>query len=89
MQVIPWMRCSNWRAILPPFSGRKNLIWFSGSFPITIEPKNDGYRNPGRNVQDFGDGIRKASDLLTAARVAVYPIDARGIMTASTVDVSL
>ncbi len=72
---------------LAAIPGRKNLIWFSGSFPITIDPENDGYRNPGRNVQDFGDEIRRASDLLTAARVAVYPIDARGIMTPSTVDV--
>ncbi len=66
--------------------GRKNLIWFSGSFPITIDPE-DTARSPFRNVADFGDQIKKTTALLTAARVAVYPIDARGLMGQSTVDV--
>jgi VWFA-related protein len=65
--------------------GRKNLIWFSGSFPITIDPE-DTARSPFRNVQDYGDLIRKTTALLAAARVAVYPIDARGLMGQTTVD---
>lgn len=65
--------------------GRKNLIWFSGSFPITIDPE-DTARSPFRNVQDYGDLIRKTTALLTAARVAVYPVDARGLMGQTTVD---
>jgi VWFA-related protein len=70
---------------LTAIPGRKNLIWFSGSFPITIDP-DDTLHNPFRNVQSYGDEIRKTSALLTAARVAVYPVDARGMMTSSTVD---
>jgi VWFA-related protein len=66
--------------------GRKNLIWFSGSFPITIDPE-DTPRSPFRNVTDYGDMIKKTTALLTAARVAVYPIDARGLLGQSTVDV--
>ncbi len=32
--------------------GRKNLIWFSGSFPVTLDPDpNDGYRNTGRKCR--------------------------------------
>ncbi len=65
--------------------GRKNLIWFSGSFPITIDPE-DVARSPFRNVEDYGDQIKKTTALLTAARVAVYPIDARGLMRQNTVD---
>jgi VWFA-related protein len=65
--------------------GRKNLIWFSGSFPITIDPE-DAPRSPFRNVTDYGDLIKKTTALLTAARVAVYPIDARGLMRQNTVD---
>ncbi|MGB6746053.1 MAG: VWA domain-containing protein [Terracidiphilus sp.] len=65
--------------------GRKNLIWFSGSFPITIDPE-DTARSPFRNVQDYGDLIRKTTALLAAARVAVYPVDARGLMGQNTVD---
>ncbi len=68
--------------------GRKNLIWFSGSFPITIDPESGGNSSPGRNVQDFGDQIRTTSDLFTAARVAVYPVDARGMLTQKVVDVT-
>jgi VWFA-related protein len=65
--------------------GRKNLIWFSGSFPITIDPE-DTPRSPFRNVDDYGDLIRKTTALLAAARVAVYPVDARGLMGQTTVD---
>lgn len=67
--------------------GRKNLIWFSGSFPITIDPDPDAPNDPFRNVAMYGDEIKKTSALLTAARVAVYPVDARGLMTQNTVDV--
>ena len=40
--------------------GRKNLIWFSGAFPLDSDP----------------------GAVLSAARVAVYPVDARGIVVA-------
>jgi len=66
--------------------GRKNLIWFSGSFPVTLDPdpNQTGYRN----TESYADEIREASNLLTAARVAVYPVDARGLMTSPTADAS-
>jgi VWFA-related protein len=67
-------------------SGRKNLIWFSGSFPITIDPDPDAPNDPFRNVAMYGDEIKKTSALLTTARVAVYPVDAHGLMTQNTVD---
>lgn len=57
--------------------GRKNLIWFSGAFPITLDP--DDSQTSYRNVEDYGELIRQTSDLLTDARVAVYPVDARGL----------
>ena len=71
---------------LSAIPGRKNLIWFSGSFPVTLDPDNNqtGYRN----AESYADQIREASDLLTAARVAVYPVDARGLMTSPTTDAS-
>ena len=49
---------------LSAIPGRKNVIWFSGSFPI-----------------DLGSS---AMAPLAAARVAVYPVDARGLMNAPT-----
>jgi VWFA-related protein len=63
--------------------GRKNVIWFSGSFPITIDPDPD-LPQWKRYVDEFGTEIRKTDALLTAARVAVYPVDARGLMTPTT-----
>jgi VWFA-related protein len=60
--------------------GRKNLIWFAGDFPVVIFPKFD-------QRMDFEDNdvalsqVQKTADLLTAARVAVYPVYANGMMS--------
>jgi VWFA-related protein len=70
---------------LSAIPGRKNLIWFSGSFPISLNPDPD-QALPFLAVRNYEDDVRKTSQLLTAARVAVYPVDARGMMTQSTAD---
>jgi VWFA-related protein len=65
---------------LAAFPGRKNLIWFSGSFPIDILPDgslNDPFAVTQLNEEEF----RETTNLLSKAQVAVYPIDARGLMT--------
>jgi VWFA-related protein len=67
--------------------GRKNVIWFSGSFPAYMpnffQGSPTGITKPfGPSVQqDFSGEIRITSDLLARAQAAVYPIDARGIFT--------
>ncbi len=61
--------------------GRKNLIWFSGSFPVSILPDAD-LQNPFAVVASAEDEFRETVDLLARSQVAVYPIDARGLMTA-------
>jgi VWFA-related protein len=67
--------------------GRKNLIWFSGSFPLDILP--DGTINdPFMTVASSEDEYRQTTNLLTRAQVAVYPIDVRGAMTTPNMDVS-
>lgn len=60
--------------------GRKNLIWFSGSFPIDILPDGD-ITDPFAVVADSEEEFRETTNLLTLSQVAVYPIDARGLMT--------
>jgi VWFA-related protein len=60
--------------------GRKNLIWFAGDFPIVIFPKFDQRMEAEQNTVPVSD-IQKTADLLTAARVAVYPVFANGMMT--------
>jgi VWFA-related protein len=58
--------------------GRKNLIWFSGSFPLNVFPDTD-LQQPFSIVANYDDQLRETSRLLTAAQVAVYPVDARGL----------
>lgn len=76
--------------------GRKNLLWFSGSFPATIFPDPDKSPiklGPESVVQDdaqrnYGERMRKTTNLLNTAEVALYPIDARGLQTNSALSAS-
>jgi VWFA-related protein len=65
--------------------GRKNLIWFSGSFPIVLGP-DATMRTTMRNLSDYTGAVERTNALLTAAQVSVYPVDARGLMTSPTAD---
>lgn len=67
--------------------GRKNILWFSGSFPINILPDGD-LQNPFAVVADASDEFRETTNLLARSQVAVYPIDARGLMNAPMLDAS-
>ena len=52
--------------------GRKNVIWFSGSFPISIFP--------GAGVpRVYAGELRQTADLLTPGRIAIYPVSAEGL----------
>jgi VWFA-related protein len=59
--------------------GRKNLIWFSGSFPIDIDP-DATLQSPFEAMRAYSQDVRDTSRMLSSSRVAVYPIDARGLM---------
>jgi VWFA-related protein len=66
---------------LTAFPGRKNVIWFTESIPafFSIGSSNDlatMSNNPG-----FESEYKKTMNLLAAARVALYPVDARGTAT--------
>ncbi len=63
---------------LADIPGRKNLIWFSGSFPAGILP-DAGLVNPFSSVDDFQKEIRKTTQLLAADDVAIYPVGAEGL----------
>jgi VWFA-related protein len=69
-------RIGEYLADLP---GHKNLIWLSGSFPSAILPSSDS------NIEalNVSDQIKKATDILARARVAVYPIDVKGVVATS------
>jgi hypothetical protein len=61
---------------LAPIPGRKNLMWFSGSFPISFFPTT-GVR--GTYPEQFQGDVKHTANLLTADQVAVYPIGAQGL----------
>jgi VWFA-related protein len=52
--------------------GRKNVIWFSGSFPISIFPG-------GGVPREYAGDLRQTADLLTPGRVAIYPVSGEGL----------
>jgi VWFA-related protein len=62
---------------LSTIPGRKNLMWFTGSFPFQVSLGGSQTTN---FVSDFEDQVKKLEELLTLARVAVYPIDALGLI---------
>lgn len=63
---------------LAGIQGRKNLIWFSSSFPVAVFPS--GREQTGTlGSQSFDPGAKEASSLLTLSNVAVYPVNAEGM----------
>jgi VWFA-related protein len=61
--------------------GRKSLVWVSGSFPFALgQEKFDLNWANDTDGQGFSAEIGRAALALTAAGVAVYPVDARGLM---------
>ncbi len=73
--------------------GRKNLIWFSGAFPVSIMPRiplkfrdsadYDAFAQMGGSEREF----RETTNLMMRAQVAVYPIDSRGLMLSTTTNI--
>jgi VWFA-related protein len=64
--------------------GRKNLIWVTGGFPLSIGlPRGGGpSQSPEQRAadpQNFGQEFAHAVQALNSADVSVYPIDARGL----------
>lgn len=60
--------------------GRKNVIWFSGSFPTAIFSDPD-LPDPFNIAASFQNEIRKTTDLLSSAQLALYPIAAEGLVS--------
>ena len=58
--------------------GRKNVIWFSGSFPTGIFADPD-LPDPFNIAASFRDEIRRTTDMLASAQISVYPVAAEGL----------
>ncbi len=57
--------------------GRKSLIWITGSFPFSIDPGSASV-SEGTAFAIYQHTMR----MLEAQMISVYPVDARGLMTA-------
>lgn len=73
--------------------GRKNLIWFSSSFPISVFPRLGQSQPPNQmntsDLRDYGKRVRETADMLTIAKIAVYPVGAEGVMSEHIADANV
>ena len=60
--------------------GRKNVIWYSGSFPLDVQP-DPNEEDPEDSVVRNDELLRETDNLLTRAQISMYPVDARGLQT--------
>jgi VWFA-related protein len=62
--------------------GRKNLIWFSSSFPVVIFPTVAQRTNieNSLNMPGYLEHVKKTANMFTVSQVSVYPVDAQGVM---------
>ena len=67
---------------LAGYPGRKNLVWVSEGFPINIDPDFE-LRDSFAGSRNYGPEIAEAATALMDAQIAVYPVDARGLMASS------
>lgn len=67
--------------LLEQTPGRKNLIWFAGQFPLVPVPGGEPATGPGGlNFSERERTIEQIHEALAEARIAVYPVDVRGVL---------
>ena len=67
---------------LAQLPGRKNLIWVSGGFPLDIGFDSIAdWKNPAVDQRTFTEEVDRTMRAMNDANIAVYPVDARGLMT--------
>jgi VWFA-related protein len=62
--------------------GRKNLIWFSSSFPVVIFPSVAQRASVEKSPKMHGylNQVKKTADLFTVSQISIYPVGAQGVM---------
>ena len=60
--------------------GRKNLIWVSSSFPIDLSYDRFDLDWTNDTGARFEGDVARAAQALTSSDIAVYPVDARGLL---------
>jgi VWFA-related protein len=70
---------------LGAIQGRKNIIWFASSFPVSVFP-DELSRKTMDDRREILATLHQTVDLMTTARVAIYPVSAQGIALDPTTD---
>jgi VWFA-related protein len=96
LRVVETMLAMNQLArYLACIPGRKNLLWYAGSFPLNLLPAMQASSTQIEQIQDpfdapgaFQDEVRRTVNLLAGGRVVVYPIGANGVESSPMADAS-
>jgi VWFA-related protein len=62
--------------------GRKNLIWFSSSFPVVLFPsvaQRASFENSPK-MRGYLSQVKKTANMFTVSQISIYPIGAQGMM---------
>jgi len=61
--------------------GRKNLVWFSGAFPLDLDPDSAISTNSANSFAGSNEDseVHRIIALLARGQIAVYPVDCRGV----------
>jgi VWFA-related protein len=72
---------------LTKYQGRKNVYWLSSGFPLQAEPSGAMGNNPANKNNLAGELLLMQQSMdkqLEGSRVAIYPIDVRGVIGGET-----
>lgn len=65
--------------LLSGYPGRKNLIWVSEAFPLTINPNTELQGEIVADQRNYALSIADTAESLLDAQIAVYPVDAAAL----------
>jgi VWFA-related protein len=65
--------------------GRKNLIWISGAFPLSVGFDRGGLSGAGQRAGTYAGPMKDAAVAIDQANVSIYPVDARGLLVSNSV----
>jgi VWFA-related protein len=69
---------------LASIPGRKSVVWISGGFPLFIGMDSDTAHLSAREMRNFEGEVKRATQALNQSDIAVYPVDARGLLSSPT-----